>query len=88
MKAARPGRAVIFLGDQILEELLHLPEGMRIVAVSHDFARLGVLLGVESDALPARSEGAVATELGGTWAQDRLVVDGQCWYRWNWTPTS
>ena len=85
----RPGRAVIFLGGQTLEGLLSLPDGMRVVAVSHDFARLGVLLGVESDALPSLPEGCVPEELGGSWGPEVLVDDdGKCWYRWNWMPSS
>ncbi len=77
----RPGRATVFVGDLTIERILDLPDGVRVVGISHDFARLGVLLAMESDSLPLRYEGEIAMSLG------RLVVEtmtdeaGATWFR-------
>ena len=61
--ATRPGRAVVFLGEDTLERLLDLPPHMHITGLTTDFTRLGILLAVESGRLPPRASGTQAPEL-------------------------
>ena len=62
-KPARPGRAVIFLGEDTLERLLDLPPHQHITGLTTDFPRLGILLAVESHQFPPRTPGTAPREL-------------------------
>lgn len=56
-------RAVAFLGQQHIERMLALPEGVRVLAVRDDFQRCGVSVLVEGDALEPVDEGCVLPDL-------------------------
>ena len=80
-KPARPGRATLFVGHLTLERLMGFPEGVRVTGVSHDFARLGVLLSVESDSLEALEEGMTPPNLGRIVVETKKDEAGAIWCR-------
>lgn len=52
-------RAVAFLGQQQIERMLALPEGVRVLAARDDFQRCGVSVIVEGPSLDPQPEGCV-----------------------------
>lgn len=56
-------RALVYLGEQQLMRILKLPEGFRVIGVNADFYRVGVVVMVESDALPDIIEGGTIPNL-------------------------
>jgi hypothetical protein len=85
--ARRPGRATLFVGHLTLERLLGLPEGLRVTSVSHDFARLGVLLGIEGHSLEVLEEDMVPLNLGRVVVESKTDDAGAVWHRVLLDPT-
>ena len=66
--SAMPDRyAIVHLSRQELEQLLQLPAGLRIVGVRDDWARIGVRIMVEGEALEPVDKRMEPPTLHGTW---------------------
>lgn len=83
----RLGRVTLFIGHLTMERLLGLPGGLRITGMSYDFPRLGILLGLESDSLPALDEGTVPLDLGRLTVESMTDESGATWHRVLLNPT-
>lgn len=90
---ARPGRGLVYLGEDMLADILGLPEGWRVAGVSGDFARTAVAVLVEGDGLPEVPAGEAPPTLPGGTASTEYLFDAgdgerwrRVWVRWRWRP--
>jgi hypothetical protein len=60
-------RAIVLLSDEIIERILDLPDGLRIVAINADFRRMGVEVMVEGDRLDPVAPATMPPTLAGEW---------------------
>ncbi len=60
-------RALVLLDEQLIANILGLPEGVRVIGIRDDFARLGVMVMVEGDSLDPVPEGVEPPRLRGEW---------------------
>lgn len=88
---ARPGRALVYLAEETVADLVGLPEGMRVVGVAGDLPTLSVVLLVESDDLEPVPPAHTPPTLAGACDVEYHLDDGggdddrrRLWVRWRW----